>query len=1482
MRFQGLAVVLGKQRWRELVAHPRKNDLGLDAYAPASETPESVGKGLAASITATRTKISADAKTAKEHYPDLQKLLFVTPARIVKARQREWEEAIRNNHHLELIIIEREEIITLMMMPHNASLSARFLHLDIDSEPGIAELIERTRRAAATVSATWARRIGEHPIIPLPIVRLAPNGAESTDQLSFEGVGRLLSDSSRVVLEGPGGCGKTTTLIQLAQRVPTVGTPLMVDLPAWASSRQGILDYIAGMPPFQTEGVTATLLARVHQSEPFVMLLNGWNEITPSDSERANAALQELERDFPSTGIIVATRTHHLRPPLPGAVRLRVLRLRRQQRTAYLIDRLGTTGAELLARIDADPSLDELTRTPFTLSAVASLFEADTAIPSTKIAVLANVLNLREQRGEHRNALHAAPMFGRHTDYLRALATEMTHRGAVALPVANARAVVANVARELVNSGQVEPVGAPTALATLTAHHVLELLDYPEPNIRFEHQQLQEYFAALNVHAQLLALPDEDPNATDRFTANYVNEPSWAEPLRMIAETLAEQIGNGAADERNTRAGTKLVQVALAVDPVFAGELAQRCGSTVWNEVRAMVCDRLRTIYAIPNGTNQQYALAAMLATGAEDFRDIIEPLLSDEDQQARLTAYRLWRDIRVSSLGSNWRERVRGWSDEARADFVSELLHHRIDDEVADFAAEDESIAVKKAAVSALMWNRSDHLLARVLESMDAQPFADVARENADLLPEALRSQAVAAMRSFIENSPDHPQRLRTALDLIELGETDLDGVIRDAMAALPAGDMRNLGPHYLQPALEHLRNTDPVWASEWVAIQLAEGGLYGHEYWLPFATAIPEHVTEKYMQRLETEDLTNAHLADMMAVIAVRADIGIAARAINKLRELRRKVDAEPEQRHPYEHQVMRQLESLFRCLPDDVAAAAIISNVTDGDPLDIKVAAALLSRVAKREVEPLRVADDRLKTRLREYLTGSVELLLRDDDFAGVEKANLSSSIAQVGEAEDMHHLLALVRADIDRMRRVRAAAMAGDRGPLLAGGRMSYAGWHIAALMHLDATVAEQVVIDLLNESEYRTDAAAAMAQQYVTRSERPFGMLLPYDLIWAARQRTPPTSGEAPTRARFAGALRAEINRLREQNPEAQSATHMKQLAAALAAVDGRDSAAEVLDVIAVPGHYDEHTRLDAAERLLIAGVDLPSTKAFALADSILERTERWGHDADRYLLRRTLALCLFVDDPAAGIAKVHDTLRSHPLRGHQLRDLVRALGESRSDAAVDLLSELAADAQTFEQCEDNFFNAFASLDTPRSRDLLLAFVDPGIHGIPITRQPQREDVLVARLTELAQRGPEAAARLQHLCERKLPNFNRCVVSKVMDWLGTPEALAANLNLISDAHSSPVPRGVWNQLERTFVEQRPYGQDPNVYTQHARASNESRRRLFHMALHDPDRRESASMLLGEIEVWRLDYGRPTGEPRHPDLASGQPWPPLAPR
>ena len=488
-----------------------------------------------------------------------------------------------------------------------------------------------------------------------------------------------------------------------------------------------------------------------------------------------------------------------------------------------------------------------------------------------------------------------------------------------------------------------------------------------------------------------------------------------------------------------------------------------------------------------------------MLATGTDDFNDIILPLLSGQDQQTRLRTYRLWPNIQVSSLGSNWHEQVRGWSDQARADFVSELLHHRADGEIAAFAADDSSIAVKKAAISGLMWAGSDDALTRVLESMDAETFEEVVRKNADRMPAALRPKTIAAMRKFMESTTDHPARLRTGLDLIELGEPGLDGVVKDAMAALPGGDMRNLSSHYIQPALEYLRRIDPAWASEWVATQVAEGVLYERKYWLPFAAAVPDGFVEEYLQRLETEDFKNRHFGGMIAVIAARADVNLAARVFAKLREFRRKVDAEPGVRHEFEWQVMRQLEAVFRHLPDDVAAAGILSSITSGEPLDIKVAADLLSRVARSDVEPLRIADEDLKARLRTYLKSSVDVVLRQDDFNGEEKANLASAIVQVGKPEDMADMVTLIRADIERMRRGRAARAAGDHGPLGNGGSMSYADWHIAAVMHLDTAGAEQVLIDLLPEPEYLSDVAAAMARDFVPKPERSFDRTFRYEI-----------------------------------------------------------------------------------------------------------------------------------------------------------------------------------------------------------------------------------------------------------------------------------------------------------------------------------------------------------------------------------------------
>ena len=1479
--FQRLAVVLGKRHWRELTACQPKKDLGLDAYAPPSLTPENIGKGLAASITASLPKISADAAKAKASYPDLKALLFVTPRKVTNATQKKWKKEIRKKRGIELHVIEREEIISELTMPENASMRAFHLGFHIDPAPSDSDRIERIRRAAAAATETWAHKITGQPLIDLTAVPLDPEGAEPATVVTLQQLDAELSRSRRVVLEGPAGSGKTTTLIQLAQRARSVRASFVVDLPRWTASGQRMLEFIAGMPQFQAEGVTANDLAGVQGNEPFLFLLNGWNEIAESNSPQAANALQELERDFPNAGIILATRTHHLKPPLPGAMRLRLRGLAGSERSAYLNARLGPQGTDLIARIEADPSLEALTRTPLILSEVASLFHAGRSVPSNKIDILAQVVRMQEQRAEHTVALAGAPIFGRQAEYLTVLANMMTSSGSVELSEARARAIIDELSTKLASHGQVEPAGAPTVLATLTAHHLLERIDYPDPAYRFHHQQFQEYFSALHFRGQLLELREDDSNAIPQFTAEYVNLPEWREPLRMTAASLAEETGDARVDTRNARAGATLVQMALTVDLVFAGELARLCGASVWDEVRTEVGGRFRSVHAMGDGNFQHYAVAAMLATGMGDFRDIIVPLLSSSDRQSRLRTYGLWPDFRVTSLGLNWRDELDRWSDGAQADFVSELLRHRIDSDVVAFAIQSRRFAVKTGAVEGLMWHKGDDALTRILRSMDEENLEYVVREYAGRLPSCFTSQSIGALRKSIDTMANQSARLRTALRLVELGGTDVDGVIMEAMDDLPDRELRDLALSCVDPALKYLRDNNPAWVNDWVATKVVKGVLDGEEHWMRFATVMPDELVEECLKRLETERLEYRHRKGTMAVVAAFANAKLAARVFSRLRRLRRPVSAKPDEPHESERLVIRQLESLFRRFPSDVAAAGIVSSVRQGSALDIKVASRILSGVGMSDEQRLHIADDELRGRLREVLKEGVDTVLGLEDFTGVEKSHLASAISEVGRSEDMADLLTLIHADLERVRQGRSEWVAGRRGMLADGARVSYARWHVAAVMRLDPVGAADVLIRLLPEPEYAEAVGRAMARDWVRKPARFGGTGVRSDLMWVVRQRAGLEAEDDRRRRRFATALRSEIVRLGGSGGDWVAETNRKELARALAAIDGRDSASLLFDVIAMPGEWNHHIGLDTAERLVMAGSVIPAEPVFALADSVLARIGDWPGESNRYLLHRMVALCAFVDDSAAGIAKAREILGMHPLMGHELRDVVAALGERRSSAGAGLLYAFASDQSILEQLGPDLINAIGKLDTSRSRDMLMSFVDPDLAGLKLTRGAGVERALIGNLTQLGHRHPGVAMRLRELCHRPLPDRNRTVLSRVMASIGTAEAHAANLSLLDDARPVSIPRGIWEQLKAEFVERRPTARNTNAFDIHARTSNALRAQLFRMSRHDPKRRESALELLGAIEVWRLKYGRPEDEPRHPDLTSGAPWPPKEP-
>lgn len=254
----------------------------------------------------------------------------------------------------------------------------------------------------------------------------------------------------------------------------------------------------------------------------------------------------------------------------------------------------------------------------------------------------------------------------------------------------------------------------------------------------------------------------------------------------------------------------------------------------------------------------------------------------------------------------------------------------------------------------------------------------------------------------------------------------------------------------------------------------------------------------------------------------------------------------------------------------------------------------------------------------------------------------------------------------------------------------------------------------------------------------------------------------------------------------------------------------------------------------------------------------------------------------FIDPPSTGVARLREIVAAIRIPKHEFREVVTALGASRSNDALDFLKELAAQGgDGLQGLTREWIDAVAALGTPESRQVLLSFINPDLGQIDIEKHFDYHDheCLALHLLNIANSESAVKDRLYLLCARQLSPAMRSLVADVITRLGTSSALSAGIELIHDGTKPPIPYQLSQGLERLFLERRPYGKSENTYTLEPRSANEIRRRLFDMVLTDDSRMRSAWTLLGQIELWRVENGRPTSEPRHPDFDSGVPWPPI---
>jgi hypothetical protein len=648
---------------------------------------------------------------------------------------------------------------------------------------------------------------------------------------------------------------------------------------------------------------------------------------------------------------------------------------------------------------------------------------------------LESVARLLEQSADHQAALEAAPLASFSRAYLQAIATSLVANGGVQMPDAEARRTVSTTARSLQDTGQLTMPPDPGAVLTaLCSHHVLERSAYPDVSYSFIHQQFQELFAALRLKSELSMIASNEISS-ENFIANYINEPAWTEPLEMLAEFIGKLVAYG-SHTNAVAMGTSLVLMVLPVDAAFAGRLARLCGMEVWQGVRHQVSERLRQLYGSKYEVSREVGLAGMVATGSDDFRDVLLPLLSDGNASSRMVAFRTGEAFHLSSLGADWEAVVRQWNEDARISFVVEMTHHgQPDASVIGFALNDESSAVRKAYLSHVWWNLSSEEVARLGETLNDEQFEElITGLPSDYIPSPLRSRAASLYVGLGEKATNAESQFRAWRKATTLGATGTTEHLMHSLSEMDAAQLRGIDARRLHSTLQVLKTADSVWVSGWVIERILNGSLSPDE-WMSMVDGISESLRSDLLARATTENLTDKRIPGVIPLLRRFADSVTIHSLFGRLCELLAIVatgtsaDIKKE-----EGDLARQIEGMLREMPPQIVVESLLAEnhaETEGEVM--KAIGEVFHIAGRSEIGIRESLSPDLRARFLAFLKAGMNSVLAMDDPYGRVKAYFATVLAQVGDATDLPDIERLLQADLVRFRAERSARMAASARP-----------------------------------------------------------------------------------------------------------------------------------------------------------------------------------------------------------------------------------------------------------------------------------------------------------------------------------------------------------------------------------------------------------------------------------------------------------------
>lgn len=1280
--------------------------------------------------------------------------------------------------------------------------------------------------------------------------------SDRTEAVTLAGLVNALTTSESVNFVSPPGTGKTTTLVQLAESIlsGTDMVPALVPLGEWSDRREEFFAFVAQRNSFVSFRRQHFMQLAFHGR--LVLLLDGWNELDPAARLAATRLVKALRRDFPLLSIVTSTRRHAI-PTVGQNVEIQPLSEDQQIELAQALR--GEEGIALLDQAWRLPGLRELASIPLYLNALI-LGTTGKMLPQTKEEILSSFVKQHEY--PEKAEVLRKELLGFHADLLVGIAVEANRR-ATTLADADACRAISEVGARLIKEGVMQtPIQPVTALDLLVGAHSL-VRPAGSGGVSFQHQQFQEWYASFEVERLMVQAASGSADARQSLRSGILNWLHWEESILFACERLSR------ASAAGVHAVASAVSETLAIDPILAAEMIYRSSPAVWDEIGA------KTVAFATHwhqSENPDRSVRFMIASGRPEFAEHIWPLISAADNQVYLPAIRAARRFRPSALGPDAAKRLATLPDETRGDVISEI-GARSGFEGLELAAalakSETNPAIVVDILETLEFRRADRHICEVMTSAPDGVWDLLAqRKYPATLADAQLDARLVEMRRSLRLAITNPIQLIHAMleDDQPAGAADeIVRIIEDP--AFPVKDQHAEG------AVDSAFKAHPTAVAGALVSRLGQG------LELPFRAeellANAPLIDEGPIAAAALDGTTPERLTRPISKIIGSATVG---RLMDQFFALYEKFQDDRAAVSDADRKEYYRLKDSIVRSRDDAFLGAFYERAATDDPQRISLLGDILARRAPGDTsERLSVADEH-RERLASIVDGWIATMLGSTDSNRHQFVEVVRAAGRVGDARFVAGLEKLLDRDLADWAKAREEHFKSGRGGMLTPDvTHSYTLQYRVTLAAIGSADAVEVLKRHLAHPQAGSDAAWALVdiwkRQNPSLKEKRFGGGNDFSDVREKRDARNQADGAVPA-TDFAEAIFAEVRKFAALDIGQDAHRHALALTKAGISVPYGVRRAELDQVLALPLPYSAKQGVLTAAAL--AGEIVSADALLAGLQELLEagKNEPWRLEDNRGELMGWIELFPFSDRPDAVLGAL-DLLTPQQREPWRLRRLLSALANGPETEGLAILRELIRRDPSMKD-EYDWFSAVLKNGSEASAQLLLGMAADGTitdgNGFSSWH-------LAQRFASFAGKYPSFSKLLLKCYEEKSHAIARDLIEATFVECPTPEIVLRIFDRYAN-EGKPFEGALSAAVRNLAVQRRAVEQWVGAYEEHSAPLADFRKQLFHMAWGTDHQAQLAEACLSYIDELRDEVGRPDGEPRHPDIESGKPWPKLS--